>query len=167
MFKQVLTGSCVILSLLVGNLSAQAQQPKPVSPSTQPQQTVAPNTKISSDELKKFVSSVKKLIVIEQGANQDITQIIGKSGLSQQRFFDIYKSQQNPPVQPTQAITPQEKQQFDKAFTNLVSVQKKVESQRQQVLQSEGLKPEQFDQIEAVVRQDPELLQRVRQMIKS
>jgi hypothetical protein len=105
--------------------------------------------------------------VIEQGANQQIMQVIGQSGLSQPRFLEIYKAQRSPSAQPTKAVTSQEKQQFDKAFTSLRSIQQKANTEMQQVLQKEGLQPESFNKIEAAVRQDPQLQQKVRQMIQS
>ncbi|NMG11062.1 hypothetical protein DP117_30985 [Brasilonema sp. UFV-L1] len=171
MFKQILIGSYVSVFLLVSSLSAYAQAPKPTSPSSQPQVPVTPQTsgttKVSPEELQKFASSLKQLLVIEQGANQQITQIVSKSGLSEQRFLEINKAQENPSQQPAKAITSQEKQQFDKAFTSLRSVQQETNTKMQQILQKEGLQPERFKQINAAVRQDPTLQQKVREMIKS
>ncbi|GAB1539850.1 hypothetical protein NUACC21_25180 [Scytonema sp. NUACC21] len=168
MFKQFLTGSCISLFLVVGNLSAQAQQ-KPTSPTPQtqpPASNTSTNTQVSSEELQKFARTIKQLITIEQGANQEMTQVIAKSGLSQPRFMSIYKAQRTPSEQPKQAITPQEKQQFEKAFASLREIQQQAETKMQQVLQTEGLRPERFNQIEAVVRQDPALQKKVREMIK-
>ncbi|KYC37173.1 hypothetical protein WA1_46955 [Scytonema hofmannii PCC 7110] len=170
MFKQLLTGSCIFLFLLVGNLSVQAQ-PKPVSPSSSPQSqppasNTPTNTQVSSEELQKFARTIKQLIGIEQNANQEMSQTITKSGLSQQRFMEIYKSQKTPSAQPTQAVSSQEKQQFEKAFTNLRQIQQQAETKMKQVLQTEGLQPERFNQIEAAVRQDPALQKKVREMIK-
>lgn len=164
MFKQLLTGSCIFLFLLVGNLSVQAQQ-KPVSPSSSPTPQTQPpattttptNTQVSSEELQKFARTIKQLIGIEQNANQEMSQVITKSGLSQERFFAIYKSQKTPSTPPTPAVSSQEKQQFEKAFTNLRQIQQQAETKMKQVLQTEGLQPERFNQIEAVVRQDPAL----------
>jgi tetrahydromethanopterin S-methyltransferase subunit G len=163
-FKQLLIGSSVLAFLLTGSLSAQAQAPKPTAPSSQPQ--TAPQTQISSAELEKFARSLKQLLAIEQGANQQIVQAIGQSGLSQQRFVELYKAQRNPSNQPTQKVTPQEKQQFDKALTSLSDIQQKAETQMKEVLQKEGLQIERFNQIEAQVRQDTQLQQKVRQMIQ-
>ncbi|MGH8002148.1 MAG: DUF4168 domain-containing protein [Brasilonema sp.] len=174
-FKQILIGSYVSVFLLVSSLSAHAQAPKPTSPSSspssQPQVPMTPpqtsGTKVSQDELQKFVSSLKQLLVIEQGANQQITQIVSKSGLSEQRFLEINKAQENPSQPPAKAITSQEKQQFDKAFTSLRSVQQEANTKMQQILQKQGLQPERFKQINAAVKQDPTLQQKVREMIKS
>jgi hypothetical protein len=170
-FKQILTGSYVFVFLLASSLSAHAQVPKPVSPSaspsSQPQVPATSQTKVNPDELQKFARSLKQLLVIEQGANQQIVQLIGQSGLSQPRFLEIYKAQRTPSAQPTKAVTSQEKQQFDKAFTSLRSIQQEANTKMQQVLQKEGLNPESFNKIEAAVRQDPALQQKVREIIQS
>jgi hypothetical protein len=174
-FKQILTGGYVFVFLLASSLSAHAQVPKPVSPSaspsaspsSQPQVPATPQTKVNPDELQKFARSLKQLLVIEQGANQQIVQLIGQSGLSQPRFLEIYKAQRTPSAQPTKAVTSQEKQQFDKAFTSLRSIQQEANTKMQQVLQKEGLNPESFNKIEAAVRQDPALQQKVREIIQS
>lgn len=172
-FKPIITGSYIFVFLLASSLSAHAV-PKPVSPvspsvspSSQPQVPVTPPTKVNPDELQKFARSLKQLLVIEQGANQQITQLIGQSGLTQPRFLEIYKAQQTPSSQPTKAVTSQEKQQFDKAFTSLRSIQQEANTKMKQVLQKEGLNPESFNKIEAAVRQDPQLQQKVREIIQS
>ncbi|MBW4595766.1 MAG: DUF4168 domain-containing protein [Brasilonema angustatum HA4187-MV1] len=169
MFKQILTGSYIFVFLLVSSLSAHAQAPKPTSPSSSPSPQVpgTPQTKVSSEELQKFANSIKQLRVIKQGAVQQMGDVISKSGLSQERFLEIYKSQQNPPEKLKQAMTPQEKQQYEKAVTSLKSIQEKADTNMQQVLQKEGLGLERFNQIQVAVSQDPALKQKVQQMIKS
>jgi hypothetical protein len=168
-FKQILTGSYIFVFLLVSSLSAHAQAPKPTSPSSSPSPQVpgTPQTKVSSEELQKFANSIKQLRVIKQGAVQQMGDVISKSGLSQERFLEIYKSQQNPPEKLKQAMTPQEKQQYEKAVTSLKSIQEKADTNMQQVLQKEGLGLERFNQIQVAVSQDPALKQKVQQMIKS
>jgi len=165
--KQLLTGSYVFVFLLAGSLSAQAQVPQPASPSTQPQVPTAPQAQISSEELKKFARTLKQLLVIEQGVNQQIAQAVSQSGLSEQRLTEIYQAQKNPSVQPTTAITSKEKQQFQKTFTKVGEIQQQGQSKTQQVFQKEGLEPTRFKQIFATVKQDPSLKQKVQQMIQS
>ena len=166
MLKQLLTGSYVFVLLLAGTWSVQAQVPNP-APSTQPQVTTAPQTQISPEELQKFARTLKQLIVIEQGVNQQIAQAVSQSGLSEQRLTEIYQAQKNPSVQPTTAITSKEKQQFQKTFTKVGEIQQQGQSKTQQVFQKEGLEPTRFKQIFATVKQDPSLKQKVQQMIQS
>ncbi|MBR8835479.1 MAG: DUF4168 domain-containing protein [Stigonema ocellatum SAG 48.90 = DSM 106950] len=189
MLKPLLTGSYVFVLLLAGSLSAQAQVPQPPSSSSQPQAPTAPQgnpssqprvptapqgnpssqpqAQISPDELQKFARSLKQLLAIEKGLNQEMAQVVSKSGMSQERFSEIYQAQKNPSTQPKTAITSQEKQQFQKTFTKLGEIQQKGQSKMEQVVKKEGLDPARFNQILVTVRQDPTLLQKVRQMIQS
>jgi lipoprotein-anchoring transpeptidase ErfK/SrfK len=169
-FKQLLTGTYILGLLLVGNLSAQAQVQKPASSPSQtqaPTAPTAPQTQVSQEELQKFARTIKQLIAIEQGANQEMTQVIGQSGLTQDRFIEINRAQRSPSAKPTKAVTPQEKQQYDKAFSRLGEIQKQAESKMEQVVQKEGIPIKRFNEIEAAVRQDPAMQQKVRQMIQS
>jgi hypothetical protein len=168
-FKQILTGSYVFVFLLVSSLSAHAQAPKPASGSSSPSSQIpgTPQTKVSPEELQKFANSLKQLRVIKQGAVQQMGDVINKSGLSQERFLEIYKSQQNPPEKLKRAITSQEKQQYEKTVTSLKSIQEQADTNMQQVLQKEGLGLERFNQIQVAISQDPALQQKVREMIKS
>ncbi len=166
MLKQLLTGSYVFVLLLAGIRSVQAQVPNP-APSTQPQVTTAPQTQISPEELQKFARTLKQLIVIEQGVNQQISQAVSQSGLSEQRFTEIYQARNNPPSQPKTAISSQEKQKFDRTFTKLGEIQQQGQSKMQQIVKKEGIEPARFQQIMAAVKQDPALKQKVQQMIQS
>lgn len=165
MFKQFLTGSSFFAFLLVSSLSAHAQAPKPTQ-SVQPQAPAATQTKISSEELQKFARTIKQLIAIEQGANQQMGEVLSKSGLPQERFVEIHKSQRDPSAKPATAISPDEKKKYENAIASLRQIQQKAEVNMQNVLQKEGLKLERFNQIEAVVRQDPTLQQKVRDLIR-
>lgn len=171
MLKQFLTGSSVFGFLLVTSLSAQAQVPQSTSPSTQLQPPASsqtqPQSQISQDELQKFARSLKQLLTIQQGTKQEMSQVVEGSGLGQKRFLEIYQAQKNPSAQPKPAISSQEKQQFDKAFTRLGQIQQQAQSKMQQAVQKEGLNPVRFNQILTLVRQDPKLQQQVQKLIRS
>lgn len=179
MLKQFLTGSYIFSFLIVSSLSAQAQVPQSTSPSNQPkapassqtqpltQPQTQPQTQISQDELQKFARGLKQLLTIQEGVKQQMAQVVNQSGLSQQRFLQIYQSQKDPSSQPKPAVSSKEKQQFDQAYTKLGEIQKQAQSKMQQAVQKEGLAPARFNQILVMVRQDPALQQKVRQLIQS
>lgn len=164
MLRQVLTGGSILTLMLVSSLPAraQAQKPAPQAPAQG-----APQTQVSSEELQKFAKSVKQILTIEQGAQTKMAQAVKAEGLSEDRFMAIYKGQQNPQAQPKPAVTSQEKQKFDKAFANLGKIQETTQSQMAQVLKQQGLEVKRFNEILVAVRQNPELRQKVQQMIKS
>lgn len=160
MIKQLLTSGSILTLVLLG-IPAQAQTQNPAPPAQ-----TSPQTPVSPTELQKFAKSVKQILVIEQGAMTEKVQAIKAEGLSEGRFIEIYRVQQSQ-AQPQTAVTPQEKQKYDKVFTKLGEIEKKTQLQMIQVLKKEGLEVPRFNQILAAVRENPSLREQVEQMLKS
>lgn len=142
----------------------QAPAPGAVPPQTQQQ---APQTKVSQEELQKFANAVKKLQPIQQQAQTQVAQVIKQQNLSEQRFGEIAQSSRNPQAQPTAKVTPEERKKFEQASTQIQKIQESTQTKMEQAVKGEGLAIPQFNQIFAAIRQNPELLQKVQQMIKS
>lgn len=142
----------------------QAPAPGAVPPQTQQQ---APQTKVSQEELQKFANAVKKLQPIQQQAQTQVAQVIKQQNLSEQRFGEIYQSSRNPQAQPTAKVTPEERKKFAQASTQIQKIQESTQTKMEQAVKGEGLEIPQFNQIFAAIRQNPELLQKVQQMIKT
>ncbi len=163
MLKQLLTGGSILILVLVG-MPAQAQTQ---NPAPKPPAPASPQAPVSPAELQKFAKSVKQILMIEQGAQTEMAQAIKAEGLSEGRFIEIYQTQQNSQAQPKTAVTPQEKQKYDKAFTKLGEIEKKTQSKLVQVLQKEGLEVKRFNEILVAVRGNPSLREQVQQLLKS
>lgn len=151
------------------NTQAPATQSAPPT-SSQPQsptQQQAPQAQVSQEELKKFASAVKKLQPIQQGALSQITDVIKQQKLSEKRFGEIYQSRQNPQAQATAKVTPEESKKFEQANAKIEQIQQSTQSKMEQTVKSEGLEIPRFNQIFLAIRQNPELLQKVRQMLKT
>lgn len=144
--------------------SNQAPAPGVVPPQAQQQ---APQTQVSQAELQKFANAVKKLQPLQQQAQTQVSQVIKQQNLSEQRFGEIYQSSRNPQAQPTAKVTPEEKKKFEQASTQIQKIQASTQTKMEQAVKGEGLEIPQFNQIFAAIRQNPELLQKVQQMIKS
>jgi hypothetical protein len=161
MVKYVLAGCSLLVALAVGSLPSQAQ-----NPSSAPAQSPAPAT-VNSDELKKFASAVKKVLVIAQDMENQMVQVVKKEGLTEQRFNEIHQSRQNPSAKPTQQITPKEEQSYKQALSQLGQIQKDAQVKMDKAVESEGLKVERFNQIFAMVQKDPALRQEVRKLMQN
>ena len=142
--------------------SAPPTQSPPQSPAQQ-----APKAQVSQAELQKFANAVKKLQPIQQNALSQITTAIKQQNLSEKRFGEIYQSKQNPQAQATAKVTPEENKKFEQVNAKIRQIQKSAQSKMEQTVKSEGLEPPRFQQIFLAVRQDPQLLQKVRQMLRS
>lgn len=150
--------------------STQQQAPVPGTaqpPQSQPQGQPTPQTQVSQEELKKFAGAIKKLQPIQQKAETQITQAIQQQELSEQRFGEIYQARQNPQAKPTKKITNEENKKFEQASAKIQQIQQTTQSEMEKTVQSEGLNVQRFNQIFLALRNNPQLLQQVRQMIKS
>ncbi|MBE9178877.1 DUF4168 domain-containing protein [Oculatella sp. LEGE 06141] len=127
--------------------------------------TSAPATDVSQAELQQFANAIPELQALEQSAQQEVAQTIQSSGLSRERFTEIFQSQQSPTATPSSEVSEDEQQSFEEAIAQIQSIERETLSQQAQVLQSQGLEPERFNQILAAIRQDPALQQQVQQLL--
>lgn len=161
MFKRVLIGGCVMALGLMGTLPANAQKAPAPAPQT------APATSVNSADMQKFANAVKEILTISKASEAAAGQAIRGEGLTEQRFDEIYKSQNEPKQKPTTAVQPKERQSYDRAIAKLVKIQQDNETKASKAVQNQGLNPQQFGQIFQAVRNDPKLRQQVQEMIRT
>jgi hypothetical protein len=180
MIKQILTG-CLAFAVVLGGYTtmAQAQTQAPANspapapgnapaekpPAPQPAAPAA--TPVSPEELQKFSKIVKQLLVLGKDAEAQIAQAIKKEGLTEERFGEIYASQNNPQAKPARQVTPKEQQSYNQALTNVRQIQESADAKLQSLVKQEGLEVQRFNQIFAAIQRDPKLRQEVQKMIGS
>lgn len=180
MIKQILTG-CLAFAVVLGGYTtmAQAQTQAPANspapapgnapaekpPAPQPAAPAA--TPVSPEELQKFSKVVKQLLVLGKDAEAQIAQAIKKEGLTEERFGEIYASQNNPQAKPARQVTPKEQQSYNQALTNVRQIQESADAKLQSLVKQEGLEVQRFNQIFAAIQRDPKLRQEVQKMIGS
>jgi len=165
MLKQLLVGSSVFTLLFAGGLSAQEAPAPEAQPQTQEEPQTPTATDVSQQELEQFARIIPQLQEIQQSAQQEAAQVIQESGLSTERFSEIYQSEQSG-TPPSAEVTPEEQQSFEAASTKIESLEQEVRSQQEEVLQTEGLEPQRFGEILVAVRQDPSLQQQVQELLQ-
>lgn len=164
MMKHILAGCSLLVLLTVGSLPAHAQNSTPAPSTPAP---AASQSKVSSEELKKFAGAIKKMLVISQDTETQMVQAVQQSGLTEARFNEIYLSKKDPAKKPTNAITPKEQQSYDQALSKLTEIEKAARTKMDSTIQSEGLEVPRFNQIFAEVQGSPQLRQEVQKMIQS
>lgn len=163
MRKAILAGCSLLITLAMGSVPAQAQGSSP-APQPAPAATQA---QVSQEELKKFASTIKKLLVINQQMESQMVQAVQNTGLSEQRFSEIHQSKKNPAQKPAPQVTPKEEQSYSQAVAQLTQIQKDAQTKMDQAVQSEGLGTERFNQIFSVVQKNPGLKQELRKLIQT
>jgi Domain of unknown function (DUF4168) len=152
---------------------SQADSPSPSQTQpTQPSQSQPPaqqpaQSQVSQKELQQFANAVKKLQPIQENAQNQIVKVIQQENLSEKRFGEIYQSRRNPQAQPTAKVTPEENKRFDQANAKIEKIEQSTQGQMEQAVKGEGLDIQRFNQIFLSLRQNPEMLQKVRELIKS
>lgn len=161
MFKHVLIGGYVVALGMIITPSAHAQK----APAPRPQAAPAA-TSVSPADMQKFANAVKQILSISKASEAAAGQAIRGEGLTEQRFDEIFKSQNDPKVKPATAIQPKERQSYDRVMAKLVQIQQDNETQASKAVQAQGLNAQQFNQIFQTVRSNPQLRQQVQELIR-
>ncbi|UJB69933.1 DUF4168 domain-containing protein [Acaryochloris sp. 'Moss Beach'] len=157
-----------------GAMPSETEQPSSSTPETTPSADAlkpeadsasGEQSSISEGELKQFATAIPQLSSLEKTTKGEISQVIGQSGLTQDKFNSLYNGQQasSPAVDATDA----EKQSFEQAMTKIQAIEKKGQAEQEKVIRSQGLEPQRFSQILAAVRQDQSLRTKVQQMLQT
>jgi Domain of unknown function (DUF4168) len=138
--------------------------PAAETPAQPNEATSTPAADISDAELEKFAEAVPQLQAIERSTQQEVVQAIEESGISRERFGQLYQQQTSgSAIEP--APTAEEQENFTQAYSSIQKIQQDALSEREQIIQAQGLEPQRFDQILAAVLQDPALQQQVQSMM--
>jgi hypothetical protein len=166
MFKRILTGCSFLLLLILSSVvadttAAYAQTPDP-TPSA-----VTSQEKVSPEELKRFSTAMKRLLVIADETETEMRQAVKNDGFSEIRFNEIYIAKTKPNSQPKNPITPEEQQKYDQLVGKLTQIQNDANSRMDKAVQSQGLQFDRFKQIFEIVDKNPQLKQEVQQMLQN
>lgn len=160
MMKRILLGCSLVLLLLVGALPAHAQTP------SAPQAAPAAS-KPSQEELKKFASAIKQMLLIAQETDNQIAQVVQKSGMSETRLREIYLSKTDPNSKLQKPVTSQEQQIYDQTLARMTEIEKDARAKMDKTIVAQGLQVDRFNQIFSAIQQDPELRKQVRSLIEA
>lgn len=147
-----------------------------------PAQGSAPAT-VSSADLQKFARALQQVRGLQSEAQTQMIQALQTQGLTPERFNQIAQATQQPnrssaarpnsgspedsiPAQRRTNISSQERQQFERAVEQLTQIQQETRGKQEQAVTSSGLSIQQFNQIFAAVRQNPQLQQEVMKLIE-
>lgn len=181
MLRTLLVGSSIFALLFVGSLPTRAQDEAPApaqeeSLQEQPEKEPGEAVEVSKEELEQFVETVKLLQVIEEQAKVEMLKTLENLGLNPQDYQAFIQEQQSPDETSTPEVTdetstPQvtdeQRQSFEKAREQIAEIQKTAQSKMQETVENEGLGIESFSRISTAVQKDPELQEKVKQLLES
>lgn len=143
-----------------GHPDEQKHKPQQMRPGQQLQQPG--NAEVSDKELKKFAAINKKMQAINQEMQQKMTQIIEKNEMDMNQFNQIQQNQQNPnsDIDVSESDMNKYKAIINEIRENQTQIQKKA----QDIVESEGLTMQRYQEIGNLISNDPEMQNKLREM---
>lgn len=140
-------------------VSEQQDQAPKAQQNTDPVQAGQQVENISDEELQQFVMVSQKLQAINQEAQQSMIQAVQDAGLEVERYSEIYQAIQDPNKEANP--TEKEKELFAAASNQFQKIQVDAQQQMQEMLKTEGLTQNRFQEISTALQSDPELQQKI------
>lgn len=141
--------------------SVQQQAPQERQ-NTNPEQTNQQAEAISDEELQQFVLVSQKLQAINQETQQSMLQAVQDAGMDVERYSEIYQAIQDPKKEANP--TKKEKEQFAAASNQFQKIQIDAQQQMQEMLKTEGITQNRFQEISTSLQRSPELQQRIEKL---
>ncbi|CAN5341871.1 hypothetical protein BH23BAC2_BH23BAC2_06030 [soil metagenome] len=127
-----------------------------------PQEQETQQINVSDGELQQFAKTLVALQTAEQAAQQKMISIVEEQELNIEKFNEIHQAKmQNAEVKASEA----ELVKHQKAVEKLEAIQPGIQQQMMEIVTSEGLSLERFQQITAAMQSSPELQQRLQQLM--
>lgn len=154
--KKILTSLFTFLITLSCGTVAMAQQ-IPMAP----QQASTGNETISDEALTLFVQAAQEVQKIQQGAQQEMMEVIQSENLDVQTFNTIAKSQQNPSQAQKADVSEEEMAAFEAAAQQINKMNQEIQVEMQMAIQEIGLEVEEYKEIMMAYQQDPSIQERI------
>ncbi len=139
---------------LIGSTAVFAQAPQ------LPQQQQQQKVEVSDAELNKFANAFQGIRMVNQEAQQEMTQVIQEEGMEIQRFNELFEASANPQVEVE--ATGEEEKQFEAISSELEGMQGAFQAKMEKIITDEGLSIERYEQIAMGLQADPALQERLR-----
>ena len=151
--------------------------------SAAPAQEAAP-TPVSSTDLQKFARALQEVRGLQSQAQNDMLQALQSEGLTPERFNQLAEATQRrtpgnstrpnaagtpegiPSQQSGANVSSEDRQRFERVVQQLTQIQQAARGKQEQAVTASGLSVQQFNQIFAAVRQNPQLQEQVRNLIE-
>lgn len=116
-------------------------------------------------ELQKFAEVMKKIQTVQTESNQEIESAFSESSMSKQRFNSLYQARQSEDKQKAADETTAETKEFNKLAKQIQTIQQKSQKQMVETVRNNDMTVQKFNQIVKAMRSNPELGQRIQQMM--
>ncbi|MDG5766792.1 DUF4168 domain-containing protein [Balneolales bacterium ANBcel1] len=135
---------------------AQFEQPQPE----------APQIEVSDDELEAFVDASMNAQTVQAQSQQEMVEVVNEEGIDVQTYNNIMRAEQMGESPEELDVSAEDMAKFESAFEQIQVIEEEMNVQLEAAVEQEGIDMDRFQEINMAVQQDPELQQRVQQMIQ-
>ena len=128
-------------------------------------QESAEQINVEEAELAQFVDALQQIEQVQMETQEEMIGVLNDLDLSTDRFNEIYQAEHNPEFELEQALSDDEQQRYRMAEQELQGIQEDSQVEMSQVVESQGIDIDRFNEIYVALTQDPELQQRVQEMM--
>lgn len=146
-----------------GESRSEGQGQPQAQPGFQSGQENAPS--FEDSELQKFAEVMKKIQAVQTESNQEIESAFSDSSMSKQRFNSLYQARKSENKQKAADETTAETKEFNKLAKQIQTIQQKSQKQMVETVRNNDMTVQKFNQIVKAMRSNPELGQRIQQMM--
>jgi TolA-binding protein len=130
-----------------------------------PQQQQPAPVEVSESDLEQFVEAVGKVDEVQQENQQKMMSVIEKHEMTVDEFNQIMQAQQAPGGEAPD-VSQEQLEKFNQASGEIQQIQANMDTEVQQAIGEAGMDMEEYQNIYMAIQQDPELMQRVQEMME-
>lgn len=121
---------------------------------------------VSDGELRQFVSALQDVEAVQQVVQSEMIATLDDIGISVERFNELYQAQHDPSFELPAPAAQEEQDLFATAERELQGIQQEGQAEMLAAVEEGGLDIERFNQIYVALSQDPDLQQRIQQLLQ-
>ncbi len=129
-------------------------------------QEAPPQIEVSDSELELFIDASMNAQSVQAQSQQEMIAIVDEEGIEVNTYNEIIQAQQMGQSLEDLDISASDIESFESAYEQIQEVEVRMERDLAQAIEEEGMEMERFQEINMAIQQDPELQQRVQQMIQ-
>ncbi len=151
-----ITGILFLFLTMTTNIFAQT---------TPVQQSQVQQTEVSDAELERFAQAFQRIRMINQEAQQQMSQVVQDEGMDIQRFNEIHRATMDPAVDVETSA--EEQEQYSDIASEIQNMQGSFQSRMEEVITEQDLTIQRYEQIATQLQTDPELQERLKAVFES
>jgi len=163
----ILLGTAASALMFTAEMPVAAQQQAPQQ--GQPMSPQGNSMEVDEEEIQRFANAFESVQSIQDQSRQQMAQAIEQQGLTIKEYNELFRQQQqaNAGEESASNFSEEKQRKFEQADTRIDQIEQETQSEIEQAITQEGLQVERFEEIWIAVRQDPELQQRVQNVLQN